>query len=502
MNAPPLRTVILGGGTAGWMAACLFKQAWPHAAVTLVESPDLPIVGVGEGSTPQLKHLFDRLGLAEAEWMPRAHATYKVGIAFAGWSGRAGFDRYFHPFATELDRHSEAAHAFNALARRGGADVPVEPDRFFLPARLAAERRAPLPGPAFPFELGYGYHFDAHEVGAVLRDAALRRGVERLVRHVRAVELDGQGAVARLLLVDDTGLAGDLFVDASGFRGLIGQRALGVCFRPFADNLFNDSAVVIPTAPEAGTPPCHTQATALSAGWAWRIPLTHRVGNGYVYSSAFLSAQAAEAELRRHIGPAAAAGEARHLSMRVGRVERSWEANCLSIGLAQGFIEPLEATALHLVQATVEGFIDAYAEGGFGPRHRDRFNAVINARYEGVRDYIVCHYRMTGRQDTAYWRENAANERLSDSLKAVLTAWYTKADLAAEIAAQGIGKYYAPLSWHALLAGYGAFPSRLRAPTAAEAQVDMGRIDRLVAGCALNFPDHGAALGRFVRAAA
>jgi tryptophan 6-halogenase len=207
-------------------------------------------------------------------------------------------------------------------------------------------------------------------------------------------------------------------------------------------------------------------------------------GNGYVYSSRHLSADAAETELRRHLGLLDADVAARHLTMKVGRVETTWTANCLAIGLAQGFIEPLEATALHIVQATVEGFIAAHDGGG-----RDAFNAAIARRYEGIRDYIVAHYRLN-RRSGDFWRENAANDDLSDDLKAILSAWFTGRDVGAVIAARDLGGYYAPMSWEVLLAGYGTFPDAARLQAAAPV-ADLAGIDALLDGCLLNFPPAG-----------
>lgn len=504
MNPAPLRFVVMGGGTAGWMAACLIAHRWPRHAVTVVESPDIGIIGVGEGSTPQLKAFFDTLGIAESRWMPACNATYKAGIRFDGWSERAGFDSYFHPFQTELDIHTAPHFFFNTLARRTGRDVPAHPDRFFVPAAIAARRRAPLAPETFPFMIGYGYHFDATLVGRFLRDHAVTRlGVAHLSRTVAGVAVDN-GCVTHLRLDGDGTVPGDIFIDASGFRAAIIQDALGEPFRSFGENLFNDSAIAVPTPVDPGDIPSETRATALSAGWAWKIPLTGRTGNGYVYASAFTSKDAAETELRAHLGLLESDAAVRHLGMKVGRVERSWAGNCLAVGLAQGFIEPLEATALHIVQATVEGFIDDFERGGFTPRHRDAFNARIGARYDGIRDYIVAHYRMNQRTGSEYWRANAANTHLSDSLKRLMTAWFTAGDLSAEIAGQDIAHYYAPLSWHCLFAGYGTYPAdaKLRAPEPGLAVADMGRIDRFVAGCAANFPAHAAALQRHAATAA
>ncbi|HEX8486784.1 tryptophan halogenase family protein [Sphingomonas sp.] len=486
-----LRIAILGGGTAGWMAACVVARAWPAAQVTVIESPEIGIIGVGEGSTPQLAHLFAGLGIADAAWMPGADATWKAGIEFAGWSDRPGFERYFHPFANAVDLHTEPAFHRAAAARRAGRDVAAHPDGFFLNSWLARHRKAPLPPPHFPFAAGYGYHFDALRVGHVLRDHAGRRGVSHLARRVVEVEVD-TGEVTALVLDGGDRIRADIFVDASGFRSVIAQGALGVRFLPFAGNLFNDSAVVMPTPPGARGPRPSTRATALSAGWAWDIPLTSRTGNGYVYSSRYLDAGAAERELRTHLGLGDADVAARHLSMKVGRVETSWTGNCLAIGLAQGFVEPLEATALHVVQTTIEAFVQSYADGGFTARHRTAFNASIAARLEGIRDYIVAHYRLARRSDTPYWRDATSNDRLSDSLKAIMTCWFTGGDLVREIAAQDIARYYAPLSWGCLLAGYGVFPDR---PAAAAAPASPDFADFL-ARCGGNFPDHADALAQ------
>ena len=493
MNDARLRFVILGGGTAGWMAACLMAHRWPQHLVTVVESPEIGIIGVGEGSTPQLKAFFDTLGIAEAEWMPACNATYKTGISFHGWSDRGGFESYFHPFQSELDIHTAPHFFFNAHARRTGRDVWAHPDRFFVPARLAAERKAPLAPANFPFMLGYGYHFDATLVGQFLRDHAVAKlGVAHLPRTVKHVAIEG-GRVTHLLAEDDERIEGEVFIDASGFRATIIQDALGELFRPFVANLFNDSAIAVPTPNDPGDIRSETCATALSAGWVWKIPLTNRTGNGYVYASSFKSKDEAETELRAHLGLLQSDVAVRYLSMKVGRVERSWVSNCLAIGLAQGFIEPLEATALHIVQATVEGFMAAFEAG-----ERDAFNQRIAARYDGIRDYIAAHYRMNQRADSDYWRANAANQNLSDSLKGVMTAWFTGKDLVEEIGEQGIGHYYAPLSWHCLLAGYGTFPAdaKLKPPEPGLPIADLARIDSFVTGCAANFPPHGAALAR------
>lgn len=495
--ALPKRIVILGGGTAGWMAAMLFNHHWgpKGSRVTLVESKDIGIIGVGEGSTPQLKHFFDTMGIAEAEWMPRCNATYKAGIEFVGWSDKPGHERYFHPFPTGVDGHTAPQFFQHALLRRNGRDVPAHPDDWFVPTELAHQRRAPIAPDNFPFRTSYGYHFDSYLVGDMLRHVATGRGVERIEATIASVEMGEGGGIAALLAEDGRRIEGDFFIDASGFRAALIEGALHEPHIDFADNLFNDRAVVMPTPTSDEDPEVATRSTALSAGWAWHIPLTNRSGNGYVYSSRYISDEEAEAELRALTG-AGPEVAARFLKMRVGRVERSWVKNCLAVGLAQGFVEPLEATALHIVLATVEGFMEAVDHEGMTDKARDGFNAAIAWRYEGIRDYIVCHYRAAQRRDTPYWRDATGHDHLSDSLKGLFTAWFTGEDFAAEVTRQKIEGCYSAISWHCLMAGYGNFPDpeKLRPLEPGLHAADMTEIRRFVAGCASNYPMHTDAL--------
>lgn len=496
MTATPsrsLRILVLGGGTAGWMTASLMAKRWEGRPVeiTLLESPEIGIVGVGEGSTPQLKGFFDTLGIAESDWMPRCNATFKTAIRSVGWSTRPGFEAYYHPFKTDLDDRSAPAFYFNTVLRRRGVDVHAHPDRFFIDAALAQRRLAPHPAHSFPFRAFYGYHFDAYLIGAYLREWATARGVRHLEGTVARVEQADDGTITAVHADGERRIEADFFIDCTGFRSMLLQGALGVPFLPFASNLFNDAAVALPTPHDERPIAPQTTATALRFGWVWRIPLTHRVGNGYVYSTRYTTPEDAERELRAHLK----IGDdipARHLRMRVGRVAQPWSHNCLAVGLSQGFIEPLEATALHLVQETVERFIEAFEGGGFGPGKRDGFNREINGRFEGVRDYIVCRYKANTRTDTPYWRDAAALEALSDSLRQLLHCWLQGGDLVAEIERQGIGFWFGPMSWHCLLGGYGVYPdpSTLRPPSAREIPFDLTKIEDFIARCCLNFPGH------------
>ena len=493
-QAQPPRVVVLGGGSAGWITACLLHHEWGArgGSVTVVESPAIGIIGVGEGSTPQLKAFFDHLGIDEAEWMAACDATYKLGIRFTGWSERDGCESYFHPFPGPIDLHSEPGFTHNCGLRRRGVDVPAHPDDWFLAAHLAALRKGPRPHEDFPFPQSYGYHFDAHKLGAFLRDWAVPRGVRHRPLKVEEIELDEEGDVRALLCEGGERIEGDVFVDCSGFAALIAQQKLGERFMPFSENLFNDRAVVIPTDRSGPISP-QTESIAMSAGWRWSIPLTTRVGNGYVYSSSHIGDEEAEAELRAALGVEPDAPPARFLQMKVGRLQNSWTRNCLAAGLAQGFIEPLEATALHIVIATALDFASAFESGDFTDQHRDEFNRRIAARYDGIRDYIVAHYRLNQRSDTGYWRENAANQALSDNLKAMMTAWFTHQPIAeANTRLYGREAAYAPMSWHALFAGYGTFPPPEKmqpAPEGLEA-ADVTSVRAMLGACARNFADY------------
>jgi hypothetical protein len=428
--------------------------------------------------------------------MPRCNATWKTAIQSRGWSTRPGYESYYHPFKNDLDDRGAPAYFFNTVMRRRDADVPAHPDAFFLNTVLAQRRRAPLPAHQFPFRVFHGYHFDAFLIGGFLREWSKRHGVTHLEGTVTRVAQAEDGDIRALHTQDGRVIEADFFVDATGFRSLLLQQALGVRFLPFAENLFNDAAVAMPTPHGPGGIAPQTTATALRCGWAWRIPLTNRVGNGYVYSTRYLARDEAETELRAHLGALDADIPVRHLGMRIGRVETPWSRNCLAVGLSQGFLEPLEATALHLVQETVERFIEAFDAGNLGDARRPQFNAEINARFEGVRDYIVCRYRVNSRTDTAYWRDAGSHDCLSDSLRSLLHCWYSGGDLVQEIEHQGIGYWFGALSWHCLLGGYGVYPdtARLRPPGERELRFDVRKIADFFERCALNFPAHDLAL--------
>jgi hypothetical protein len=495
---PAVRSiVIVGGGSAGWMTALILARSLVARGVeiTVLESPTVPTIGVGEGSTPWLRGFFDRLGIEEAEWMPECQATYKCGITFDGWCTKPGFESYFHPFASPLDNLTMTQFIHNAEARVKGVNVDASPGRFFISAKLAARRLAPKPAENFPFDIWHGYHFDAVLLGQFLHRKALQRGVRYRACHVTHATRDEQGAISSVVTREDDTIRADIYVDCSGFSALLIEKTLHTPYVSFADNLFNDAAVALPS-PISASIPSETVSTALRCGWAWKIPLTSRFGNGYVYSSRFCSPDEAEHELRESLGLLESDTPARHLKMKIGRVTQAWNKNCLANGLSQGFIEPLEATALMFIQRTATRFAEVLELGDLGPAAHDQFNRTINELFEGTRDYVVTHYKTNTRTDTAYWRENAANEHISDALKQLYSMWTTGQSIGPGVLKQAIGKGYPLVSWYAIMAGMGIFPDarELRAPIAAAALENMVGIDDLLERSAANYRDHGTVL--------
>ena len=504
-HSKKLSIVILGGGTAGWMTANLMAEKWKNhtISITLIESPSIGVIGVGEGSTPQLKTFFDKINITEKQWMPQCNATYKNGILFKDWSTRPGFESYFHPFTSLIDAHTAPAFVYNTQYRRKGFDVDCLPDRFFLSAQLAKQQKSPVGEFNFPFDIGYGYHFDAVLLGKYLGKLAIKKGVEHISAKVKEVNLNDTGDIYSLSLDDERVVQGDLFVDCSGFSSILLQKSLKVPFISFKENLFNDSAVTISVPRDSKTQQkvnSQTISTAMKFGWAWDIPLTNRTGNGYVYSSDYCSAEQAELELREKLSLVGADIDVRHLKMKVGRVEKHWYKNCVAIGLSQGFIEPLEATALHFVQESIEGFIDNFTEGGFTQTYQDAFNNKMNNRFDGIRDYIVAHYRLSSREDTDYWQKNSENPNISNNLKKIVQCWVAGDDLNKALIQPGMVSFYPPVSWHAILAGYGIFPE-LAKPTQliekfgdsvidAAQKYDLAHIDQFIQRCSVNFADH------------
>jgi uncharacterized DUF497 family protein len=485
--------VILGGGTAGWIAANMLASQWQDRDydITLVESPDIGIIGVGEGSTPPLRAFLTLIGVEESDWMSRCDATYKTGITFRNWSTKPGFDEYFHPFQCQPDEFTLPAFFHNSFLRRQGVDLDGHPSQFFLAWHLATKRLAPVAPPNFPFDMKYGYHFNSGLLGQFLQEWAAKKGVKYRQATVTEAVVDENGYIDYLKTDSEETIKADFYIDSTGFRSQLLQKTLGVPFESCEDVLFNDSAVVFPTNADENPEP-QTVSTALKYGWAWKIPLTTRFGNGYVYSSKYVDDDEAERELREHLGLLDSDVEARRLKFPVGRVKEHWVKNCLAVGLSQGFIEPLEATALDMVQETVFRFVEAANGGDMTDQYRDDFNARISKRFDAVRDYIVCHYRINTRSDTDYWLDAGTNEKISLSLREILTAWIKGKNITDELERQKLDVYFPSMSWNCLLAGKGIYPTdeQVRPGNEFAHKYDLNDIENYLKGCALNFKPH------------
>lgn len=489
----PKKILIVGGGTAGWMTAHIlaFSLHKHNFEISVIESPDIQPIGVGEGSTPALKIFFDKMGIKESEWMPACNATYKCGITFKDWSTKPGFESYFHPFASQIDIQTLPTFIRNSQARLQGLEVEARPSQFFLSSYLAKNNLAPIAHNEFPAIMPYGYHFDSHLVGQFLIEKAVARGVIHHKGTIEHVALDTDGGIDTLTTKDQQQFKADFYIDCTGFSSLLSQSTLNTPFVSYAAELYNDAAVAMPT--EIGdSVPSQTISTALKNGWAWQIPLLNRFGNGYVYSSKYCSADEAEIELRQHLNLLNSSVEARHLKMKVGRVEKSWNKNVLAVGLSQGFIEPLEATALHLIQQTVSLFSHCYIEGNFTNTQETTFNQCINEQFDKTKDYIVAHYKTNSRDDSDYWRDNRENtQHTSVSLHNILECWHNKQDLSAEIKRQKIENFYPVSSWYCLMSGMGMFSDKgpLIKPQNAN-HYSLAEINKFLSQCSQHFQDH------------
>jgi tryptophan 7-halogenase len=418
MDQRPIRDiVIVGGGTAGWMAAAALSRILVRGhRIRLVESEEIGTVGVGEATIPMIKLYNKALDLDENDFLRATRGTFKLGIEFVDW-GRVG-DAYFHGFGKiGHDLGLVPFHHYwlklHQLGRAGPlADYSINtaacaPAKFM---RAATERpNSPLA------DIAYAYHFDASLYAAYLRRYAEARGVERIegkVVHTRLYAENGHIDSVRL----DGGLdvAGDLFIDCSGFRGLLIEQALHAGYEDWSHLLPCDRAVAVPS--EATRPILpYTRCTARAAGWQWRIPLQHRTGNGYVFSSAFVSEDEATATVLANL-EAPPLAEPRTLRFTAGKRRRFWDRNCIAIGLSSGFMEPLESTSIHLVQSAIARLVAFFPHAGLDQADIDAFNAHSDFEFDRIRDFLILHYKATERDDTPFWTHCRTME-VPDSLQ-------------------------------------------------------------------------------------
>lgn len=495
------RIVVVGGGSAGWMAAAtLATYLGRGSSVRLVESEEIGIVGVGEASVPHLKTFNGEvLGIDEAEFLTATQGTFKLGIEFRDW-GRIG-DAYMHGFG-RIGRSMGPLPFHQFWLKRFLAGHAPGIGAYTLQTVAAPQGRFTVGGSDAPAgsplaDFAYAYHFDAGRYARFLRTLAERRGATRTEgRIVDVVRRAADGFVEAVVLEGGERIEGDLFIDCSGFRALLIGQALQVDYVDWRQWLPCDRAMAVPSA-NAGPPTPYTRATARAAGWQWRIPLQHRTGNGYVYASEHLSDDEAAATLLAHLDGEALA-EPRALRFTTGMRREFWSANVVALGLASGFMEPLESTSIYLVQSGLQRLLGLFPDLGFEPQLARRYNADTTFEYERIRDFLVLHYHATARDDSPFWT-HCRTMPVPDALRETITMF------------QRDGRYFrhgddffALPSWVQVMLGQGIVPAGYHpvVDEMPEAHLDafLARVREDIARAAAAMPTHQQFIDRYCKA--
>ncbi|MFI8323777.1 tryptophan halogenase family protein [Streptomyces sp. NPDC085529] len=472
------RVVVVGGGTAGWMTASYLVAAFGERIdVTVVESARVGTIGVGEATFSDIRHFFEFLKLSESDWMPACNATYKLAVRFENW--REPGHHFYHPFE---QLGSVDGFPLSDWWLRNPTTSRFDKDCFVMASLCDAERSpryldgklidqgfveqqrdettarstiVEYQGTQFP----YAYHFEAALLAKFLTTYSTDRGVRHIVDDVTDVVLDEDGYIGHVQTAEHGRLEGDLFVDCTGFRALLLNKALEEPFVSYQDTLPNDSAVALQVPLDMDREPLRpcTTATAQDAGWIWTIPLISRIGTGYVYSADYTTPEEAERTLREFVGPAAQDVEANHIKMRIGRSRRSWVKNCVGIGLSSGFVEPLESTGIFFIHHAIEQIVKYFPASRDDHRLRDLYNESIAHVQDGVREFLVLHYVGAKRADNQYWKDTKTRT-IPDTLAERIENWKYKVP-----DAQTVFPHYhglPPYSYNCILLGTGGIEVR------------------------------------------
>ena len=450
---PLSKIVIVGGGTSGWLAAAMLCHHLKRARceIQLIESEELGTIGIGESTVPPFVGLIKRLGINEPEFMQATEATYKLGIQFVDWHQRA--DTYFHPFGVigkpieQQDFYqcwlkARALGDTSTLHEFSPCSVMAEHNRFFHP-ELA--RNTPIGG------ANYAYHVDASLVAGYLRHYAETRGLSRIQGKVADIAQHPNGFVHSVILEDGRTVNGDFFIDCTGLKSLLIGKMLGVEHIDWSEWLPCDRAVAVKTAHTDAIKP-YTRALAQTAGWIWQIPLQHRIGQGYVYASAFCDDNTARSTLLRKAG--AILEEPRFIPFRTGHRRELWKHNCLALGLAAGFVEPLESTAIHLISRGMDFFLRYFPDKECSTALVNEYNRRMTADFEEIRDFIVLHYCATSRDDSPFWQW-CKNMTLPDSLCQRIELFKAQGTLR-----DGVDELFRATSWQSVFEGMGIHPGK------------------------------------------
>jgi len=448
------KIVIVGGGTAGWMAAAAISRFFGRGrSITVVESDAIGIVGVGEATIPPIRSFNGMLEIPEEEFLRETRGTYKLGIEFVNW-GKLG-DRYMHPFgALGQDFHGIPFHQLWLRYRKLGGTASFDEYSMCICAARQGKFAKPRPQENTPLaHLAYAYHFDASSYAAYLRKLSEAKGVVRQEGKIVQVHQDNEsGDIISVELESGQQVEGDFFIDCSGFRGLLIEQALKTGYEDWSEWLPMDSALAMPTT-NIGSPDPYTRSTAHSAGWQWRIPLQHRTGNGHVFCSKFMDADEAERILRDNV-EGEVLGDPRLIRFHTGMRKQAWNHNVVSLGLSSGFLEPLESTSIHMIQHGVLRFIALFPSRKVNPVEREEYNRNLRSTYEFVRDFVILHYKATQRDDSAFWREMQVMQ-IPDSLQHRLDLWMAHG----RIFPKEADMFLTP-SWAAVMLGQNMFPER------------------------------------------
>ena len=493
MDTRPIRNiVIVGGGTAGWMAAAAFSKALGEAcSIRLIESDEIGIIGVGEASIPNLTEFNRALGIDEDEFLRATRGSFKLGIEFVNWGAQG--DRYMHGFGKigQMGDTVPFHHFWLRMAQQGKAGPLGDYSINTVAPQQAKFMRARADMAGSPLgDIAHAYHFDAGLYAKFLRGFAEKRGVQRLEGRVQQVtQREPDGSIEAVVMESGERVAGDFFIDCSGMRALLIEQTLKAGYEDWSHWLPCDRAIAVPCESTSPLLPM-TRATAHAAGWQWRIPLQHRIGNGHVYSSGFMAADEAEAILMNNLDGKAQAAP-RHLKFRTGRAKTFWDRNCVAVGLASGFLEPLESTSIHLIHmavARILNFFPRFGEGGFDAADIAEYNALTTLEYERIRDFLILHYKLTERADSDFWNYCRTME--------IPASLQRKIDL---FASNGrIYRYedelFAEVSWLQVMVGQRLMP-RGHHPFAdllpeAEVAAYLSGVQQVIAKCAQAMPAH------------
>jgi tryptophan 7-halogenase len=498
------RILIVGGGTAGWLTACYLARTLNAAApqsiqIILVESADIGILGVGEGTFPSIRGTLSLIGLDEARFIRGATATFKQGIRFADWvrpPGSTGSDHYFHPFS--LPSQQGDSPELLPYWLLGGAPGTAFAEAVTLQKRVTDAARAPKRRSDREYQgrLNYAYHFDAVKFAGVLAEHGRTLGVQHVIATVEGAELDEHGGIARVRLRDGGVLEADLYVDCTGFRAALIGAAMGSQFKSAKDVLFVDRAVAmqVPYARPDAPIPSYTISTAHEAGWTWDIGLHTRRGTGYVYSTRHTDDARAERVLREYIGPAADGLTPRVLKFEAGHRPLQWFRNCVAVGLSAGFVEPLESTGIGLIEMAAYLIAHLLPADGEMTRVSNLFNELMSARFERIFDFIKMHYALSKRRDSQFWIDNVDPASIPYSLQDRLAMWRCRPphrlDFVTDL------EMFLPASWQYILYGM-EFETDLRAMRSAYTRGDAATrefemIRALGARAIADLPDHRA----------